>query len=76
MIYQKTPQLFHRLTKDEIPAIANLPKVVAAENEHYVNVGVGPFRSAFNTGMVSKKTSRTISSPGRISPIHSGRENW
>jgi iron(III) transport system substrate-binding protein len=54
-IYQKSPQLFHRLTKDEIPAVAKLPKVVAAENAYYLNVGVGPFRGAFNTGIVSKE---------------------
>jgi iron(III) transport system substrate-binding protein len=54
-IYQKSPEFFRRLTKEEIPAIADLPKVVAPENEHYLIVGAGPFKSAYNTGLVTKR---------------------
>lgn len=54
-LYQKSPELFHRLTKDEIPTAVDLPKSVAPENEYYLNVNVGPFQGAINTGLVSKQ---------------------
>ena len=55
VLYQKSPELFERLTKDEIAEAANIPPYVAALNEHYLNVAVGPFQGSYNTGMVSKQ---------------------
>ena len=59
VLYQKSPELFHKLTKEEIPAAADLPKTVAPENEYYLNLSVGPFQAAINTSMVSKKDIQT-----------------
>ena len=55
VLYQKSPELFERLTKDEIAEAAKIPPYVAAQNEHYLNVAVGPFQGSYNTSMVSKQ---------------------
>ena len=54
VLYQKSPEFFERLTKDEIPEAANIPPYVAALNEHYLNIAVGPFQGAYNTSSVGK----------------------
>ncbi len=54
-LYQKSPQLFERLTKDEIPTAGDIPSYAAAQNEFYLHVAVGPFQGAYNSSMVSQK---------------------
>jgi iron(III) transport system substrate-binding protein len=53
-LYQKSPDLFRRLTAAEIPNAAKLPAQVKAENDRYLNVVVAGFRASYNTAMIPK----------------------